>query len=385
MIACAEPNALGLTQPSSVTATTRSTKPSPPFSPFPSQTRWTLALEVAIAGPPAFDGSTAYLSVEGDRIGAYDLTTGKLRWDAAARPQTAPVVGDGLVFVDQADRVVALRTDDGSVAWEAPVPEPRAAPLVWDSGWLVVTTHQALLMFRATDGTPLWSRDLPSAAHSTPALAGEAVFQSLKDGRVMAFHVTDGDVLWERRLGGAANGIRALENRLLVGANDNFLYCLNTETGEVEWRSRTGADVVSLAIVVERRVYFVSLDNVLRALNLSNGVQLWKRALPFRPQWGPIKAADTLLVTGLAGPARAFYMKDGMPAGDLSIGSNVELVARPHTFDSPFALGPIIVTVTRGLTSNATVTASSRAIEPPLISALAPLPGVVPVRVPSQR
>ncbi len=254
MIACAEPNALGRTQLSPTTSAPRSTKPSPPFSPFPSQTRWTITLDAEIAGPPAFDGSTAYLSLEGDRLGAYDLTTGKLRWDASARPQTTPVTGDGLLFIEQADRLVALRSDNGSVAWEAPVSEQRAAPLVWDNGWLVATTQKALHVFRAVDGTPLWSRDLPSPAHSTPALAGEAVYLSLEDGRVMAFHVTDGAVLWERRLGGAANGIRALEDRLLVGANDNYLYCLNSETGQVVWRSRTGADVVSLAIVADRRV-----------------------------------------------------------------------------------------------------------------------------------
>jgi hypothetical protein len=43
------------------------------------------------------------------------------------------------------------------------------------------------------------------------------------------------------------------------------------------------------------------------------------------------------------------------------------------------------VTVTRGLTAAATVTASSRSIEPPLNNTVMPLPGLIPVTVPVQR
>ncbi len=362
-----------------------SNKPDAPFSPFPSQTRWTLSLNTAVVGPPAFDGAAAYLPIEGDQIVAYDLSEGSLLWKAAARPLSPPAAGNGLVFVAQTDGIVALRNDDGSVAWTHESPDKLAAPLVWDHGWLVAATKTTLVVFRASDGKLLWSRDTGSPARSTPALAGEAVYLAFDDGRVVAFRITDGTILWERRLSAASNVIRALEDRLLVGSSDNYLYCFDAVDGQTRWRWRTGADVVSMPIIDEHRVYFVSLDNVLRALNLSNGVQQWKRALQFRPQWGPIKAADTLIVTGLAGPAHAFFMKDGKPAGDLNIGSGVELAARPHAFDSPLALGPIIVTVTRGLSAAATVTASSRSIEPPLNNMVMPLPGLIPVTVPVQR
>jgi outer membrane protein assembly factor BamB len=362
-----------------------SSKSDQPFSPFPSQTRWTLSLDTAVVGPPVFDGAAAYFPVEGTQIIAYDLSEGALRWKAPGRPLSPPVAGNGLVFVAQTDGIVALTTDQGSVAWTLQSPGKLAAPLVWDHGWLVAATETTLLVFRASDGKLLWSRDTGAPARSTPALAGEAVYLALQDGRVAAFRITDGTLLWERRLGAAANVIRALEDRLLVGSSDNYLYCFDAMDGETRWRWRTGADVVSMPIIDEHRVYFVSLDNVLRALNLSNGVQQWKRALPFRPQWGPIKAADTLIVTGLAGPAHAFFAKDGKPAGDLNIGSGVELAARPHAFDSPLALGPIIVTVTRGLSAAATVTASSRSIEPPLLNMVLPLPGLITVTAPVQR
>ena len=108
----------------------------------------------------------------------------------------------------------------------------------------------------------------------------------------------------------------------------------------------------------------------------------WKKALTFRPEWTPLKAGDTVAVTGLAGPARAFFLKSGAAAGERALGAGVELAAPIHGFDSPRSLGPIIVSVVRALaTGEVTVTASNRAIEPPL-APVQPLPGIVAVPLP---
>ena len=70
--------------------------------------------------------------------------------------------------------------------------------------------------------------------------------------------------------------------------------------GRVDWRWRTGGDVIGMPVADERYVYFVSLDNVLRALNMVSGGQQWMRPLPMRPTWGPVKAGATIVVAGQA-------------------------------------------------------------------------------------
>jgi hypothetical protein len=127
------------------------------------------------------------------------------------------------------------------------------------------------------------------------------------------------------------------------------------------------------------------LDNVLRALNQTNGVQQWKRALSFRPASGPVRGGSVLIVSGLAGPAQAFQMKDGAPAGDLSYGTGVELASRLHVFEGGVLGWPTLVVVTRGLAAGTTVAAFRRSIEPPLIPILEPLPALVPVTVPTEK
>jgi hypothetical protein len=119
-----------------------------------------------------------------------------------------------------------------------------------------------------------------------------------------------------------------LDDRLFVGSTDNFFYCLATDNGRVKWRWRTGADVIGLPIVDAHSVYFVSLDNVLRALDRRDGHQRWKRPLPVRPLSGPIQVGDRLLVAGLGSEASAYRMRDGVLVA--AVVSPAELAAVPY-------------------------------------------------------
>jgi hypothetical protein len=356
-----------------------------PLSPFPSRTHWTLALNSVLTAPPAFQASAGYFSIEGDRIAAYELNHGTLRWVASVRTQSRPVVGGDLLFVEQAGTLVALRTLDGSTAWQQPLLSKLTSPLAWRDNLLIAGAEMAVLAFSVTDGQLVWRHELASVVEAEPALSNDRVYVPTKDGRVIALRLRDGTVAWERRLGGAAHDPLVAGDRVLVGSSDNYLYSLDARDGEREWRWQTGADVVARPLADEHRVYFVSLDNVLRALNLRNGVQQWKRGLAFRPAWGPIRAADTLVLTGIEGTPRAFYLKDGAPAGEMRTDSGAEIAAPPHAFESAGALGPALVIVSRRLESGATVTVVSRSIEPTVFPTLLPLPGLEPAVAPVAR
>lgn len=422
--------------PAAPPKTSVSSKKSGPLSPFPSRTHWTLALNNQLIAPPAFDEGVGYFPIEGDRLVAYDLTPGTQRWMVSAKPRSVPAVGRGLLFLDQGETLSALRTTDGSTAWTVPLSDKLATPLVWDNGSVIAATAAELGAFRDTDGTLLWHQPV-AGARAAPAVFGDRVYVSLEDGRVLAFRTDTGSKVWERKLGGAPNEILALDDGIFVGSADNFLYSLKPADGTIEWRWRTGADVLNTATFDADRVYFVSLDNVLRALNRSNGAQQWKRALPFRPLWAPVKAADTVIVSGVLGPPLAFFMKDGATAGEFSVtlstpilpsafgllplaqllaprsglesdviailpgrvpvdiipgqvaplvpppfptapGSS-EIVAAPYAFQAVGTLGPMLFVIRRAIGLGANVAAVSRLIEPvPTVLTAPPLPLPLP-------
>ncbi len=356
-------------------------QPPEPLEPpalFPLRLVRTVALASELAVPPAFNGARGYFPLEGDRLAAYDLDTGEELWMKPARTQSRPATGEGLVFIAEPEALVALHEADGADAWRLALTERLAAPLVWDNGWLIAATASgSLLVLRGLDGELIWHRDLGAPVSAPPALSADRMYAAAKDGRIVALRIDTGEPIWERRIGGVPSEMLALDDRLYVGSDDNFLYCLTARTGQIDWRWRTGGDVVGTAVVDERRVYFVSFDNILRALDRRSGAQRWKRPLPFRPLTGALMAGDTVIATGVAPPLRAYLTKDGAPGGDVALEG--EIAAPAYIFTGPRL--PLLVVVTRNIVKGTIVTVFTRDFEPRVVP-IAPLPNIVPMAPP---
>jgi len=410
-----------------------------PPSLLPAKALWTLVLVNQLTAPPAYDDGHVFFPIEGDRLVAYALPSGKQVWMISATSRMEPATGGGLLFLVAPGALRALHASDGSVAWELPFADKLAVRPVFDNGWLIVSTEAGeIVAFRAEDGHPVWRHDMKSPAHAPPALAADRVYVAVSDGRVVALRVEDGEPLWERRLGGAPNDILALEERLYVGSKDNFFYCLMTADGRIDWRWRTGGDVIGQPIADEHKVYFVALDNVLRALNLKSGGQQWMRPLPMRPVAGAVRAGSTILVTGLAAAVHAYDVKDGKaatgepvkpgiappPAKPVAVGkplpgnapviaevaiedaatslptpipaevaeaiaipgaglaasvaADTEVGAPPHVIEDPSTHLPMLLMITRDIARGAAATLVTRDFEPQLTPVLA-LPNLIQI------
>ena len=125
---------------------------------------------------------------------------------------------------------------------------------------------------------------------------------------------------------------------------DDSFYCLAAKDGKVIWRWKTGADVIGTPAIDAKRIYFVSLDNVLRALDRDSGSVRWQKPLPMRPATGPLLTGWTIVVAGSAAELHAFSSEfNGQPMGDLILRSpqnqEMQLAAPPHlTADTTLVL-----------------------------------------------
>jgi outer membrane protein assembly factor BamB len=242
---------------------------------------------------------------------------------------------------------------------------------VFDNGWLVVALSGTVLAVRATDGHVLWRHDVGSEVRARPALAADRVYVATADDRIVALQVQTGEELWARRLGGPPNDMLALDDRIYVGSDDNFLYCLKARDGEIDWRWRTGGDVIGVPVVDESRMYFVSLDNVLRGLDRRSGAQRWKRPLPLRPTAGPARTQDLLIVSGVTPAVRFYQMRDGAQAGEVPTDGDVA----SGVYVLPDLEPPTFVVVTRNITKGEMLTTISRVSPPaPIEAEPAPVP-----------
>ncbi len=310
---------------------------------LPLETLWTTPLPAAPAEAPVYEADHVFVPLRDGQVAAVNLADGEVVWQMPQDMVGRPAAGDALLFVATSDELRALDIATGLARWSIPLEAPLSAPLVWNTGWLIAALDtQTLLALRAETGETIWRRDMDGGIHVAPSLAGDRMYVSLDNGGIVALALMSGDSVWEQRLEGAPAEILPLDD-LFVGAADNHFYCLSELDGTIKWRKRTGGDVVGLPAVDEKRVYFTSLDNMLRALNRTNGVQQWRQTLTARPTAGPSHTGGLLVLGGLSQDLRFFDPVDGVPYGDISAPS--ELAFPPTSISTP-ADGPVLITVT---------------------------------------
>lgn len=74
-----------------------------------------------------------------------------------------------------------------------------------------------------------------------------------------------------------ASELAYADDKIYVGSNGGYLYCVNAKTGSKLWEySHLTGNIESGPAVVAGKVYFGTTDNFLYALNASNGLYLWR-------------------------------------------------------------------------------------------------------------
>ena len=323
---------------------------------------WTVRLPATADRQPAVDRHRVYVSVRGLGLLSFSLDDGRRLWSTDVRPVFTPSIAGDRVLTVTPDAIEALDAAAGSRAWRLPLPQPAASPPGTGGGWLVVGLRSGeILAVNAANGAVIWRRELGAPASASPIVVGDLACVGLTDGRVTALGIEDGSLRWARRLGDAVTGLHAAAGTLFAGSRDNFLYALSLGDGRVRWRWRTGADLIGAAASDASRVYFASLDTILRALDLHTGAQRWKRAVPARPLAGPALVDGVLLLPGLMPDVVAYRVTDGQPVGRTRL--DVDLAAPPVLADY---MGPgwrrVVV-----VTEDGHVTALERPIAPPLV------------------
>ena len=230
--------------------------------------------------------------------------------------------------------------------WRAPLPGGAAAPLYWDTGWLLAsTTAGDLAAFRATDGTLVWRRQLGAPLVSAPGPALDRLFLPLADNRLVAVLLANGETMWERKLTAPVTALLALDDQLVFGTAAKDLISVDLTHGRERWTWRLGGDMAGVPAADDKRIYFASRDNILRAVDRKSGNLRWKADLASRPAGGPLRLNDVLVMPLVSSQIVGFDPVTGKPtvtataAGEIGVQPYVRLDVRQTS--------PQLITVSR--------------------------------------
>ncbi len=153
-----------------------------PFVPF------LVANGPAILAPSetgASDVAAAFYNVTDEtyEVGLVEADTGKLRWRSDPLPGDGYVDGlaqaGGLVYAASGTDLLAFRADDGSLAWQAQMPDElnygEASLLVTSGRVLTANLDQSVQAYDAATGTQGWSRRLGGYDRALRLVGGSLV------------------------------------------------------------------------------------------------------------------------------------------------------------------------------------------------------------------
>ena len=286
--------------------------------------RWTLSFADALAAPAGFDQELTYVPVTADELIAYALDDGTEKWRATVPTQFTPATGDGFVFAAGGNRISALEQRSGQAVWQRELAVGLNGPVHWESGMLVASTVDGqLVALRAEDGAPIWTSPMGSPFTVAPSASQNRLYAALQDGRLVAVHLETGEVIWTTALNEQATGVLALQEQLLVGTRANLLHSFSIDRGRRRWTQKVGADVIGAPSADADKIYFVSFDNVVRALSRRNGNMQWTRNLPSRPSGGPVLMENLVFVPLAAQAIGAYAAETGAEAFTLRAAGEV--------------------------------------------------------------
>ncbi len=210
----------------------------------------------------------------GDGIGDVPYTVWGYAWDDVASGHVNFAFGkDNYPFMSPFD------IDDFSIElpeWVSPSPEPSTeqSPEDWAMfGHDPMHTGSSSSTAPSTNQT-LWNYTTGWYVQSSPAVANGKVYVGSYDNYLYCLDSETGALVWKICCS-ASSSPAVVGGRVYVGSSDHKVYCLSAAKGAYVWSYTTGNVVESSPAVVDGRVYVGSNDNKLHCLNATTGAHLW--------------------------------------------------------------------------------------------------------------
>jgi outer membrane protein assembly factor BamB len=270
---------------------------------------------------PATDGTLVYAGSHDGQAGAFEVETGRRRWQVRLDLPLSAGPGYGLgvlAFGTNDGDLVTLEAATGEERWRRQIgSEVLAAPAI--SGEIVVvrSVDGRLRGFSTLDGRELWTVEhqmpaLTLRGTTAPVIAGDMVVAGFDNGRLGVYELASGDVLWEapmaapagrtelERLVDISAGLAVVGGQIFAVGYNGRAIGVTLDTGQLMWEQELSS-YAGLGAGFNG-VYVADEFSAVVALDRTLGNELWRQsALRLRDVTAPTFYRGTVVVGDLEG------------------------------------------------------------------------------------
>jgi eukaryotic-like serine/threonine-protein kinase len=208
------------------------------------------------------------------------------------------MVVDGVVYVRNGDRLLALDANSGAKRWEFSVEaiEPRVVPGLAVAEGLVFagSVNGDFFAIDAATGVQRWvfatGQTFPTSPATSPLVVDGTVYFSTGQGgsaddTLYALDIDTGRQIWSFPIHGASYTSPAYDKGVLYVAGgfgespQASVYAVDASTGVERWKFETDAVMFATPTVAEGTVFVEDISGVLYALDPADGREKWRAVL----------------------------------------------------------------------------------------------------------
>lgn len=302
------------------------------------QSRWQVDIspegrdDAIIGGGLAFGDGKVFVTSPHAEVLALDAKTGKILWRIPTQSpvRAAPTFSEGRLYVlTISNQLEVLDSTTGNRLWDhAGITEfagllGTACPAV--SKGVVVVTYSSgeIYALKAENGHQLWTETLSSTRRpdslsslshirALPVIDKNTVIIIGHNQKMAAYDLRRGERIWERSIGGLRTPAVVGDFIFMINSH-NEIMCLTRDYGQVIWVRKLESDPdhpykVSWdgPIVANNKLYIVSQNGILLALDPTNGATLTTTHLEASVSLAPFVAQETLYILTDDGNLMAF-------------------------------------------------------------------------------
>lgn len=260
------------------------------LSPSDGKPIWRVPIPTPARAAPSVMDNRVFIATLENQLLALDATNGHLLWDYTGIGETTGLVGaaspaangDIVVPAFSSGEIVALRVENGAVAWMdnlsavrrsdnlAGLSDISGLPVIDKGTVFAVSYGGRLVAIDERTGSRLWQKDISSA--ETPWVAGNHIFVVSENNRLVALGRDSGAIRWVAQLDAGEKNTQSFWSapiyaggRLILISSDGQVLETNAETGATIRTWPIQAPVSISPIVANGTLYILSDKGTLSA------------------------------------------------------------------------------------------------------------------------